>query len=203
LNHRHAALARVDRSAFGSSLVINAESKSETLRLSVLRSARGAARAGFRRAAFVVVLIADAAVLLGLAMTAFGVGAGRGWSLPWFVLGAYGFFIIAVVARAFLNAGFRGFGGLIRRVRRRRATALELAAADGVAEGVARDASARPAAPPSAWSVVRRRWRRIVLAMLFPSAAYGIGIFVGGALDYGLEKFTNAANLDYTPHGTD
>jgi hypothetical protein len=101
----------------------------DTPRPSLLRSCWRGATTGFRGVSYVAGPIAAVGLILGLALTAFGVGSGRGWGLHGIVRSAFVFYLGFSLCGAILGGVIGLIEALIRRARPLSRTAAWLAAA--------------------------------------------------------------------------
>src|SRR4051794_13192640 len=92
-------------------------------RPSVLTLPWHGAKAGFRYVSYVAGPIAAVPLVLGSALTAFGVGTGRGWGMHLMLPGALGFFVACGLLGACLGASLGLMEALIRRAWRGMPTA--------------------------------------------------------------------------------
>ncbi len=171
--------------------------ESDTSQPALLRSARDGAKAGFRWASYIAGPISAAAVLPGFAITAFGVGAGRSWTVPSYVPATFGLFVVAVVLGVILGTGLRVIGVRLGRDGARRPAASAEAAVDGPAGLGCGDGSPDTARLSAALTFVTRHWRGMaVVALLGPAAGFAVGAIAGRMVDRRLAAATAAADRD-------
>ena len=100
-----------------SSWVPPGELETEATPASLRQASWRAAKSGFQVVSYIAGPITFVVLILGLAMTVFGVGAGRGWAVPVALFGAFGFYFVCALWGLILGAAIGMIGGLIRRGR--------------------------------------------------------------------------------------
>jgi hypothetical protein len=167
-------------------------------RLSLLRYSWSGAKAGFRLAAWVAGVIAAVPVVPSLALTAFGVGTGRGWGVPAIAVTALGFFLACVVWGGIIGAVIGLIAGLIRRVR----PGAFQSSGWSVLHRPIRLLPWKRKASVSAQTVrpqlLRRRWPWVVgvALLLVLVAALSTGFYLKGVVDRRLAAAIAAADRD-------
>jgi hypothetical protein len=174
------------------------EAEADAPRPSLLRSSWRGPKTGFRLTSYVAGPIAGAGMLIGNALTAFGLGAGRGWFEPEIVSKAFLFYLIFAVWGAIFGAGFGLVGAVIRRVWPgacraswwsvfHRPIHLSRRKPDPAAS-VEVGSSGRP----------RRRWLRLVSipTLLILVMAFGGGVYLWKMVDRRLADAIAAADRD-------
>ncbi|HWE36794.1 MAG TPA: hypothetical protein VG406_09530 [Isosphaeraceae bacterium] len=144
--------------------------------------------------------LAALVLIPGLALTAFGLGSGRGWGVPSMVPGAVAFYLVLALWGALFGAAFGLIGGLGRRARPGTTAAAWWATANRPIRLPGRRTG--PAAldeiptPPS-----RRLWPWLVgvpglIALVVLAAAFAAGVSLGRAVDHRLAAAVAAADRD-------
>ena len=164
-----------------------------------MRTSWHAAKTGFRYTSYVIGPLAAIPLILGLALTAFGLGSGRGWGVHQMVPNA----IIGLYLGLGLLGGFFGsvLGLMVAAVRR---LLLRLSPAAACAPGGATirlfARGAARAAPSDSTPPRRRRrlwsWLVGVPLLLVLAAAFGTGAYVGRRVDRRLAAATAVADRD-------
>jgi hypothetical protein len=175
-----------------------AEAEVDAPRPSLLRSAWRGAKTGFRLTSYIVGPIAGVGMLLGNALRAFGLGAGRGWGEPEIVSNAFLFYLIFAVWGAIFGAGFGLVGAVIRRVwpGAFRASGWSVFQRPVHLFGRRPDPAASvKGAPPGR---PRRRWLRLVgiPTLVILPIAFGTGIYLWRIVDRRLADAISAADRD-------
>jgi hypothetical protein len=176
------------------------DTEPETPRADQWRASWGGAKAGFRRTSYVAGPLAALALIPGLALTALGLGSGRGWGVPVMVTRAEVFYVVLALGGALFGAVFGLIGGLGRRARPGTRAAALWAAANRPIHLPGRRRG--PAAPDETPSPPRRRpWPWLVgvlgaIVLVVLAAAFAAGAYLGRAVDRRLAAAVAAADRD-------
>ena len=167
-------------------------------RPSLFGSAWHGAKTGFRLASYIIGPIAALALLPGLLLMDFGLGTGRGFGLPDFVPGAFGFYFVSAAWGSIIGAAMGLIGAAIGWGRPGTRRASWWSAANRPIRLFRRKptlAAPRPASPP------RPRWRRWpfwlgVPVQLLIIGAFGAGVYLSWQVNRRLATATAAAEQD-------
>ena len=174
------------------------ESDADTPKPSLLRSACRGAKTGFKWTSYIVGPLAGVGMLLGNALTAFGLGAGRGWGEPTIVFQAFLAYVVFAVWGVIIGAGVGLIGALVGRVVPARSRASYGASLQRPIYLLGRRPD--PAAPVLTLSTGRRRrwWLRAVsiLAILVLAVAFVVGVYLWRVVDRRLTDAIAAADRD-------
>lgn len=171
--------------------------KAETIRPRSSREWLRGASVGLRVVSWVLGAICAAIAVLGLILPALGLGAGRGWTVPRFVLLAIGVYLVSTARPVFLGTGLGLIAGLVRRARSRGMDRARREDAIGSEVATPGDRSDAPVPRARRARLVRRRWRWIAgFALFWPAAGFVIGAYLGRMVDRRLANAITAAERD-------
>jgi hypothetical protein len=187
--------------------VIEPDTLLETQRPGLLRTSARGAKAGLRRTSYVAGPIVVLAMIPGLALSALGVGAGRGWPImpgygvPPILYRPIGFYLACAFFGLMMGAFLGLIRGMILRARSGTLVARLWAAANRPIRpfgGARAEVSTAGPAPP-----VRRcrLWRQLLgvptfLVLLATVAGFGTGVYLGKMVDARLDAAISAADRD-------
>ncbi len=178
--------------------MIPAGTEADASRPSPLRAFGRGAKKGFRWTSYVVGPAAAVALVAGLALTPFGVGAGRGWGLHLIVPIAPGVYLVFAVFGAILGGVIGLIAALFGRSRPGIRVATFWAAVSRPIRRSRRFTSTTTPTNTRPPEFLRRRWPWLVGAsvLLVLAAAFAIGIHVGRLVDRRLAAAVAAADRD-------
>ncbi len=178
--------------------MIPAGTEADASRPSPLRALGRGAKKGFRWTSYVVGPAAAVALVAGLALTPFGVGAGRGWGLHLIVPIAPGVYLVFAVFGAILGGVIGLIAALFGRSRPGIRVATFWAAVSRPIRRSRRFTSTTTPTNTRPPEFLRRRWPWLVGAsvLLVLAAAFAIGIHVGRLVDRRLAAAVAAADRD-------
>jgi hypothetical protein len=167
-------------------------------RPSLLRSSWSGAKTGFRLVAYIAGAVAAVTLIPSLAVTAFGVGAGRGWAVPAIGLTALGFFLVCAVWGGIIGAVIGLIVGVIRRVWPGAFRSSWWSVFHRPIHLLPRKPDAEASVVSAPPGFLRRRWRWLVGVpmLLVLLAALGTGLYLKLVVDRRLAAAIAAADRD-------